>query len=61
MTAQEFAEEGWHPIDFGRLPPPDMTVEFGRDERVHRQAPWFGKLKDLNPDFNVAGLWWREP
>ena len=60
MKAHEFLAEGWHSVAARNFPPQDKVVEFARDEQVHRQLPWFGKWKDLHPEFNVAGLWWRE-
>jgi hypothetical protein len=60
MTAQELRDEGWTSID-ERLPPGGVTVEFARDEAVHRQPQWFGQWNQLPPAFNVAGLWWRRP
>ena len=60
MTNAEFADEGWHCVGAGDLPP-DRIVEFARDETVYRQAQWFGRWRDFHPAFNVAGLWWREP
>jgi hypothetical protein len=56
VTNAEFADEGWHCVSAGDLPP-DRIVEFARDEAVYRQALWFGKWRDFDPAFNVAGLW----
>lgn len=60
MTAEEFRAEGWHSICDGAMPPGDATVEFAREEAVHRQPPWFGRWDDLPQEFNIAGLWWRD-
>jgi hypothetical protein len=59
MIAEEFRTEGWRSVDSGDFPPGHETVEFARDERVHRQPPWFGQWGKLPPEFNSAGLWWR--
>lgn len=61
MTLRELRDEGWHSIDCGELPSPSAIVEFAREEQVHRQLPWFGRWAELDPAFNVAGLWWRMP
>lgn len=59
MTCEEFRAEGWHSVEEWDIPPYDETVEFARDEKVYRQAPWFGRWRHLPPELNVAGLWWR--
>lgn len=60
MTAEEFRAEGWHCVCEGEIPPGSRTVEFAREAVVYRQPPWFGRWADFRPEFNVAGLWWRE-
>lgn len=60
MNADEFRAEGWSPCYPGYLPAPDAVVEFARETAVHNQPPWFGKWSELPPEFNVAGLWWRD-
>ncbi len=58
MTATELVAEGWHSVEVC-LPASNVPVEFARDERVHRQLPWFGRWDELPQEMNVTGLFWR--
>ena len=52
-------DEGWTPVigtfELG-FPPTDMVVEF---HSIWSISPFFLKWSDLNPSFNIAGLYWR--